>query len=66
MIRFRKAKGIKFIERGYKKIPAADYARDFVEVERFIECCKICPNYGAKWGCPPYAFDVKEKLDSTD
>ena len=61
MIRFRKAKGIKSIERDYKKILTADYSKDFVEVERFIECCKFCPNYGAKWGCPPYTFDVKEK-----
>ena len=49
------------MERSYEKILSADYARDYVEVERFIECCKMCPNYGAKWGCPPYAFDVKEK-----
>jgi len=61
MIRFRKAKGIKSVERSYEKILSADYARDYVEVERFIECCKMCPNYGAKWGCPPYAFDVREK-----
>ena len=61
MLRFRKAKGIKSIERGYHKILTADYVKDFVEVERFIECCKFCPNFGAKWGCPPYAFDVKEK-----
>ncbi len=61
MIRFRKAKGIKTIERDYHKILSSDYADNFVEVERFIECCKMCPNYGAKWGCPPYTFDVKEK-----
>ena len=62
MLRFRKAKGIKSIERDYHKILSADYAKDFVDVERFIECCKFCPNYGAKWGCPPYTFDVKEKF----
>lgn len=61
MIRFKKAKGIKSIERSYEKILSADYARDFVDVDRFIECCKMCPNFGAKWGCPPYAFDVKKK-----
>ena len=61
MIRFRKAKGIKNIEREHKVISTADYLKDFVEVERFIECCKQCPNFGAKWGCPPYSFDVREK-----
>ena len=63
MVRFRKAKGIKSVERSYEKILSADYVRDYVEVERFIECCKMCPNYGAKWGCPPYAFNVKEKYE---
>ena len=61
MIRFRKAKGIKNVEREHKVISTADYLKDYVEVERFIECCKQCPNFGAKWGCPPYSFDVKEK-----
>lgn len=61
MTRFKKAKGIKSVERNYKVITTADYLKDFVEVERFVECCKMCPNYGAKWGCPPYDFDVKER-----
>lgn len=62
MVRFKKAKGIKTIEYDYKMITTEDYVRDYVEIDRFIECCKMCPNYGAKWGCPPYAYDVKEKL----
>ncbi len=61
MVRFRKAKGIKSVERSYKMVPTSEYLKDFVEVERFIECCKMCPNFGNKWGCPPYVYDVKEK-----
>lgn len=61
MIRFRKAKGINTIERDYKTVETKDFIKDYVDVERFIECCKLCPNFGNKWGCPPYVFDVKEK-----
>lgn len=39
------------------KIAVSDYVRDYVDVPRFLECCKACPNYGVKWSCPPYDFD---------
>lgn len=39
------------------EIAVKDYVRDYVDVPRFLECCKACPNYGAKWSCPPYDFD---------
>ena len=39
------------------KIAISDYVRDYVDVPRFLECCKACPNYGVKWSCPPYDFD---------
>lgn len=61
IVRFRRAKGVKTIERLYRKINASDYAKDYVEVERFLECCKQCPNYNTKWSCPPYDFDVMER-----
>ena len=43
MRRFKKAKGINSIERDYKRVLVDDYVKDFVEVDRFIECCKACP-----------------------
>lgn len=59
---FRKAKGVKSIERFHKVVEVKDYLeKGYVDVDRFIEYCKECPNYNKKWSCPPYAFDVKEK-----
>lgn len=39
------------------QISVGDYVRDYVDVPRFLECCKACPNYGNKWSCPPYDFN---------
>lgn len=39
------------------KIAVRDYVRDYIDVPRFLECCKACRNYGVKWSCPPYDFD---------
>lgn len=61
MLRFKQAPGIIGIDRSYKKIKTSDYLKDYVDVERFIECCKMCPNYGNKWACPPYPFDVRDE-----
>ena len=54
------AKGIKKIEHRYKMITTEDYLKDFVDVDKFIEYCKSCPNYGARWSCPPYSYDIME------
>ena len=39
------------------KIAVEDYVRDYVDVPRFLECCKACPHYSSKWSCPPYDFE---------
>ncbi len=39
------------------KIAVKDYVRDYVDVPRFLECCRACHNYSSKWSCPPYDFD---------
>lgn len=39
------------------KIAVSDYVRDYVDVPRFLECCRACHNYSSKWSCPPYDFD---------
>ena len=61
MRHFKKAKGIHSIEREYKRVLVEDYVRDYVEIDRFLECCKACPNYNTKWSCPPYSFSVMER-----
>ena len=47
-------------EKFTKEIAVADYIRDYVNVEEFLEYCKQCPNYGTVWSCPPYEFDAGE------
>ena len=33
------------------------YIREYVNVDEFLACCRVCPNYGKVWSCPPYDFD---------
>ena len=34
-----------------------EFVREFVHVEKFLAACRQCPNYGARWTCPPFDFD---------
>lgn len=43
-------------------LPVADYVARFRNAERFVECCRICPNFGRSWGCPPFDYDIGELL----
>lgn len=43
-------------------LPAADYIACFRDAERFLGCCRACPNFGCSWGCPPFDYDVAELL----
>ena len=45
------------LERFEAETDIESYIRDFVDIEHFLECCKVCPNYGNVWACPPYDFD---------
>lgn len=38
------------------------YVRDFRDVATFEECCRACPNYGNRWGCPPFDHDTLQDL----
>lgn len=40
------------------EVPAAEYLRTCVDVEKFQGFCKACENYGHNWSCPPYDEDV--------
>lgn len=48
------------VERIEKTADAKDFARKYVDPEKFLRACEACPNFGKFWSCPPYAFDVKE------
>ena len=36
---------------------AADFVKEFVQVEKFLSACQQCPNYNTRWTCPPFDFD---------
>lgn len=43
-------------------MPAAEYTARFRDAERFAGYCRECGNYGRSWGCPPFGFDVAQRL----
>ena len=42
------------------EIGTAEYLKDYVDVDYFLSCCKVCRNYGHVWACPPYDFDPRD------
>jgi len=44
------------------RVAASDYIRDYRDVERFLQYCKACGNYGTVWMCPPYDFDPLDRM----
>ena len=38
------------------------YVRGFRDVATFEQCCRECPNYGNRWGCPPFDHDTLSDL----
>lgn len=48
------------IETFTKTIDVPTYVEGYVNVEEFLECCKVCGNYDRKWSCPSYDFDPVE------
>lgn len=49
-----------------KAIAAEAPLRAFIETyqdkEKFMAYCKECPNYAARWSCPPLAFDPADYI----
>ena len=43
-------------------IAIGDYIRKFRDAETIEGYCRNCENYGKSWGCPPFDFDVEERL----
>ena len=48
------------VERAETVVPVGEYLAHCVDVPKFLECCKQCPNYGGRWSCPPFGFDPME------
>lgn len=39
------------------EVPVAEYVRTCVDVDKFLDFCRECGNYGIRWACPPFDFD---------
>ena len=45
-----------------RSIAVADYIAQYRDAERFAACCRGCENYNRSWCCPPFDFDVEQRL----
>lgn len=44
------------------QIPTSEYIAKYRDVDKFIEFCKVCPNYNRVWSCPPFERESLEGL----
>lgn len=44
------------------EITVAEYLTRFHKPNEVWGYCRACNNYGKQWGCPPFDFDVVERL----
>ena len=50
-----------------REIAVSDFFQECVDIPRFAECCRLCPNYGKLWSCAPYDFspaDIWQKYST--
>lgn len=40
------------------------YCEKYVDVEKYLEYCKECPDYETNWSCPPFDFDPNDIWNS--
>lgn len=52
------------IENFIATIPVSQYKTEYRDVSKFIEFCKVCPQYKKSWACPPFLFDADEYLSN--
>ncbi len=45
------------IEKFTADIDAQQYIEKYRRADYFIKFCEQCPNYGHRWGCPPFDHD---------
>lgn len=50
------------VEEFTASIAVDEYIRRFRDVSTIEGYCRSCENYGKSWGCPPFDFDVEERL----
>ena len=47
-------------------VSVEEFVENYVDVEKFQDLCKDCEDYGKKWNCPPFDFDVMDVWNSYD
>ena len=45
-----------------KQISVTEYLAHYRDAERFHACCQACSNYAKSWACPPFDFDIEQRL----
>ena len=50
----------------YAEIGVEEYLLHYRDAERFIKLCKECRNYGRRYGCPPFDYDVLQLVSRYD
>lgn len=45
-----------------REISVDEYIAGFRNAEACMEACRECPNFGRTWACPPFDFDVMERI----
>ena len=52
------------VEDLWAEVPLSELRMTAVDVAKFLDCCKACPNYNKVWSCPPYSFDPQSIWNS--
>lgn len=50
------------VEEFLREISVDEYIARFHNPDEVWGYCRACSNYGKQWGCPPFDFDVVERL----
>lgn len=50
----------------FRNLSVEEYISEYRNAEVFAGYCMECPNYGKSWGCPPFDFDIEERLRQYD
>ena len=60
--------GAEVMDRKYRveykvvQLPMKELEEKYADVEKFLACCKACPNYDTLWSCPPLTINRNEFL----
>ena len=47
-----------------REVPVEEFIAQFHRPDKVWGYCRACSNYGKQWGCPPFDFDVAERLSN--